>query len=142
MKRHALVVLAYLVATFGIQALSHFVFNVEHYGSIPYMRAEPIFALGLASMIIQGSIFSYLYSRLAWPQPSITHALTFSWLVGGVLLSYIVLAEPAKYAVPSVPRWVLVEALAGFAQFTLFGLLLALVYRGARAKRPAPAAVQ
>src|SRR6266699_5624608 len=79
MKKHVLAVVAYLVATFATQALSHFVVNVEHYAAVTFMRAEPIFALGVASMVIQGTIFSYLYSRMSAQRRSIGHSVGFSW---------------------------------------------------------------
>src|SRR5712691_13299279 len=129
MKKHVLAVAAYLVATFATQALSHFVLNVGHYAVVAFMRAEPIFAFGVASMVIQGTILSYLYSRMAAPRRCIGHAVGFSWLVGGVLVSYIALAEPAKYVVPDVASWIAVESLAGLVQFTAFGVLLGFVYR-------------
>ncbi len=129
MKKHVLAVAAYLVATFVTQALSHFVVNVEHYAAVTFMRAEPIFALGVASMVIQGTIFSYLYSRMSAQRRSIGHSVGFSWLVGGALVSYIALAEPAKYPVPSVASWMTVELLAGLVQFSAFGVLLGFVYR-------------
>src|SRR6266436_6149730 len=130
MTKHVLTVVAYLVATFATQALSHFVLNVEHYAAVTFMRAEPIFAFGIGSMVIQGTILSYLYSRIAAPRRSIGHAVGFSWLAGGVLVSYIALAEPAKYLVPDVASWITVESLAGLVQFTAFGVLLGFVYRG------------
>ena len=136
MKKHLLTVLAYVVATFCTQALSHFGVNVEHYAAVTYMRAEPIFPLGVATMIIQGAIFSYLYSRMATPRRSMAHAVGFSWLAGGVVVSYIALAEPAKYTVPAVIPWMAIEALVGIVQYTVFGVLLGLVYRG----RPSAAA--
>jgi hypothetical protein len=129
MTKHALAVAAYLVATFATQALSHFVLSVEHYAAVTFMRAEPIFALGVASMVIQGTILSYLYSRMSVPRRSIGHSVGFSWLAGSVLVSYITLAEPAKYVVPDVASWIAVELLAGFVQFTAFGVLLGFVYR-------------
>src|SRR5437879_4927033 len=77
MKKHVLAVTAYLIATFATQALSHFVVNVEHYAAVTFMRAEPIFALGVASMVIQGTIFSYLYSRMSAQRRSIGHSVGF-----------------------------------------------------------------
>jgi hypothetical protein len=44
-------------------------------------------------------------------------------------VSYIALAEPAKYAVPNVATWVMVEVVAGAVQYTLVGLALALAHR-------------
>jgi hypothetical protein len=62
MKRHALAVLGYLVATFATQALSHFPVFAPHYAQVGYMKAEPIFALGLSSMLLQGTILSFVFA--------------------------------------------------------------------------------
>jgi len=129
MKKHVLAVLAYGVATFGTQALSHFAVNKAHYAAVTYLRPDPIFPLGVATMLIQGSILSYLYSRLGTQARSMRHAVRFGWLTGGFLVSYIAWGEAAKYVVPAIGSWIAVEVIAGFAQFTLYGLLLGFVYR-------------
>jgi len=129
MRKHVLAVLAYVVATFGAQAVSHFGVNAAHYAAVTYLRAQPIFVLGVLSMLIQGSIMSYLYAHLSESWQSTGHAVLFAWLVGGILVSYEALAEAAKYSVPSVTSWIAVEVAAGFVQFTLFGALLGWVYR-------------
>src|SRR6266581_394628 len=64
MRKHLLAVLAYVVATFATQAASHFGVNAGHYAAVTYLRAQPIFALGVLSMLIQGSIMAYLYAQL------------------------------------------------------------------------------
>ncbi len=129
MKKHLLAVLAFVAATFITQAVSHFVINTEHYATVTYLRKEPIFALGVLAMLIQGGIFSYLYGRIVGSGHTIKGAVKFAWLVGGFLVSYIALAESAKYSVPAVIPWIAVEAVAGFVQFTFYGVLLGLVYR-------------
>ena len=129
MRKHLLAVLAYVVATFATQAASHFGVNAAHYAAVTYLRAQPIFVLGVLSMLIQGSIMSYLYAHLSESWQSTGHAVLFAWLVGGILVSYEALAEAAKYSVPSVTSWIAVEVAAGFVQFTLFGALLGWVYR-------------
>jgi len=80
-------------------------------------------------MLIQGSILSYLYSRLVTQERSIRHAVRFGWLTGGFLVSLNRLGGAAKYVVPAIGSWIAVEVIAGFAQFTLYGLLLGFVYR-------------
>src|SRR5207244_11721059 len=130
MRKHFLAVLAYVVATFATQAVSHFGVNAAHYAAVTYLRAQPIFALGVLSMLIQGSIMSYLYTQLPQSGRSIGHAVLFAWLVGSILVSYEALAEAAKYGVPSVASWIAVEVAAGFVQFTFYGVLLGLVHRG------------
>ena len=47
--------LIYLVATFVVQATSHFAINRAHYASVTFLRAEPIFVLGILSMLLQGA---------------------------------------------------------------------------------------
>lgn len=130
MKKRVLSVLAYMVATFGVQATSHFVINKDHYAALPFYSKDPIFALGVLSMVIQGSILAYVYPRVTSDgRRSFAGACKFAWLAGGILVSYMSLAEAAKFIIPSVSGWVIVEGLAGFAQFTVYGLLLGLVYR-------------
>jgi hypothetical protein len=123
-----LTVLAYVLVTFAVQAVSHFAINAEHYRSISFMRAQPIFFLGVLSMLIQGTVFGLLFPVFDRGPSRIRSGLLFSWILGGFLASYIVLAEPGKYAIPSVASWVRVELVAAAAQFTLFGLLLGLVH--------------
>lgn len=135
MKRAALTVLAYVVATFAVQAISHFVLNAEHYAQLEYLRKEPIIPLGILSMLVQGGVIAYLYPRLKDAGRSIAHAVVFAWLIGAVLVSYIAFGEAGKYAVPSIGSWLAVELSAGFAQFTLFGVLLGLVHRRSAPRR-------
>src|SRR2546425_6639738 len=56
-----LTVLAYVAATFGVQGASHFAVFAAHYAAIPIMRAEPVIAMGLGSMLIQGVLFALLF---------------------------------------------------------------------------------
>ena len=129
MRKHLLAVLAYVVATFATQAVSHFGVNAAHYAAVTFVRAQPIFALGVLAMLIEGSIMAYLYAQVPGAGRSIGHAVVFAWLVGGIVVSYPALAEAGKYSVPSVASWIAVEVAAGFVQFTLYGALLGWVYR-------------
>ena len=124
-----LTVLSYVLTTFVVQAISHFVINVEHYRTITYLRPEPIFALGVLSMIIQGTVFGFLFPVFNQTGSPVRNGLLFSWTLGAFLASYIVLGEAGKEAIPSVAAWVRVEFLAAAAQFTIFGVLLGLVNR-------------
>jgi hypothetical protein len=127
-----LTVLAYVVSTFGVQGLSHFVVNTEHYAAIGILRAQPIVRMGLLSMLIQGSIFAGLFPVFNRGPRTIRNALIFSWTIGAFLASYIVLGEAGKYAIPSIGRWIAVELTAAAVQFTLFGLLLGALHRPQR----------
>lgn len=136
----ALTVVAYALTTFAVQGTSHFVINADHFANIPIMRAEPLIALGITSMLVQGLIFAWLYPTYAQGASSLRTSIGFAWLIGGFLASYVVLGEAGKYAIPSVSNWIAVEVTASFVQFTLFGVWLGLIHRTG-ATRPAVATV-
>jgi hypothetical protein len=117
-------IVAYVVSTFAVQATSHFAINRGHYAAVPFLRTEPVFALGLLAMIIQGALLTYFYSRHAGTAGGWKRGWAFGVTAGAFFVSYSVLAEPAKYTVPSIPSWMLVEGVAGFVQFSLFGVAL------------------
>lgn len=129
MTKHVLAVLAYFVATFATQAASHFGVNTAHYAAVTYMRHEPVFQLGMLAMLAQGIALSYLYSRTVSAGRSLFDGLRFGWIAGSVLVSYIALAEAAKYNVPDISSWLVTEIGAGFVQFTIYGVLLGLIYK-------------
>jgi len=135
----ALGTLGYVVVTFLTQGTSHFAINREHYAAVASLRTEPIFALGIASMLIQGSILSYLYPIFCRGGSSWIKGLGYGVLIGVFFVSYPALAEPGKYIVPSIPSWIMVEGSVGLIQFGLFGLLLAAIYRSLSDHRVVPA---
>jgi hypothetical protein len=129
MPRHILSVLAYVAATFATQATSHFLINPGHYAEVSFMRKDPIFPLGILSMVIEGAVLSLLFSALPRSGRWLADGLKFGWLAGAFAIGYAALAEAAKYHVPSVGSWILVESLAAFVQFTLAGMAIGFIHR-------------
>jgi len=132
MIRHVIAVLAYVAATFLVQGLSHFLVFKAHYDAIPFATQRPVFALGLLSMLIQGSVLSYVFTNSKFIERGVLGALSLGWLLGAFLVSYEAFAEPAKYTVPDIASWALIELASGAVQYTLIGLALGLVHRRAR----------
>lgn len=126
--KHILSILGYIAATFATQATSHFAIFSKHYTAVAHIKSEPVFVLGFLSMIIQGAVVSYVYASSRFAGRSLFDAIKLAWLFGAFLISYIALAEAAKYSVPSVPSWIAVEIAVGFVQFTLVGLVLWLAH--------------
>lgn len=126
-----LTVLAYVVTTFGVQGTSHFAINKEHYAAISIMRPEPLIALGITSMLIQGLIFAWLFPVFMRASSPVKSGVVFSLTIGAFLASYIVLGEAGKYSVPSLSSWIGVEATAALVQYAVFGTLLGLLHRPA-----------
>jgi hypothetical protein len=90
-------------------------------------------------MLIQGTALSSLYARSQWARSSMLSSLQFGWLVGVFLVSYLALAEAAKYTVPAVLPWLGTEIAVGFVQFTIYGALLGLLDVQRRDSRAAAA---
>lgn len=120
---------AFVAASFTVQALSHFVLAADHFAAVPFMRPEPIMAMGVGTMFIQGALLTGVFSRFGRAETLGRDALAYALAMGTFLGAYIALVEPAKYAVPSIGSWVMVEGPAALVQFTLFGLGLRLVFR-------------
>jgi hypothetical protein len=134
---HVLTVIGYVVITFVVQGSSHLAINQAHYAEIPFTRADPIIPLALAALLIQGSVMSYIHTRLT--DGTLAGALRTSWLLGAFLLSYIALAQPGDFQAPSILSWTLTEAWVSAIQFTLIGIMLWFVHGRFGAARMAAA---
>jgi len=128
MKKIIIGTLIFILVSFIVQALSHFVINVAHFASISFMRSEPIMTLGIFTMIIQGVVLSYFYRFYKHIDSDWKTGLKYGLLIGAFFVSYIALVEPSKYQVPNITNWILVESIAGLIQFSLFGILLGIAY--------------
>ena len=128
MKRTVIGTLLFIIVSFASQSISHFVINAEHYASIPFMRKEPIFALGFLTMIMQGIVLSYLFGLYSKNEFTIKKGFLFGLIISALFVSYPTLVEPAKYQVTHISSWILVEGSVGLIQFCLFGILLGMSF--------------
>ena len=124
MTAHVLTVVGYILATLLVQGTSHFAINAAHYAAVDFNRAEPIFALGVGAMIVQGAVLSAVYIRSRFADGRLISALQLSWLFGAFLASYMALALAGEYEVPSIASWIVTEMWVAAIQFTLIGLAL------------------
>jgi len=129
MLKHMLSVLAFIIVSFSVQGLNHFLINKAHYGEIEFARAEPILSLGFLTMIIQGLILSLALAKIAPTGTTFRDGLSVSLAFGLFLASYIALAEPAKYAAPSVSSWMITEGIASTIQFVIVGLCITFIHQ-------------
>ncbi len=86
-------------------------------------------ALGFLTMIIQGFILTFVMTKISSTGAPLKDELLVSLSFGLFLAAYIALAEPAKYAAPSIPSWVLTEGLVSTIQFVVFGVVLGLIHQ-------------
>src|SRR3977135_2702352 len=121
----------YLIPTFPIAFVGHLVLFEPQYHALHIYRADPIIPFGLASMTIQGVVFSWAFPRLlAGNRGSILRdGLLYG--LGAALLSwsFTTLAVAAKHPMASISDYVLLETAFTVLQFLLVGTLIALAYR-------------
>lgn len=117
------------MVSFVVQGLNHFVINTNHYANIDFARLEPLMALGFLTMVVQGFILTFALARIAPGGATIKDGMAVSLSFGLFLGFYIAVAEPAKYAAPSISSWMVTEGVASTIQFVWFGLVLGWIHQ-------------
>ncbi|MBI4548687.1 MAG: DUF1761 domain-containing protein [Ignavibacteriae bacterium] len=128
-KKFWLAALGYIVITFIIAAFWHLVIFKDVYDQLGiFTRKEPIIPLGLASMILQGLVLSYLYPLFRRGNSPIKEGLKFGILMGIFMGSNAVLAEAGKQQVSSLSTWLLLEGVYYLLQFAIVGVVIGSIY--------------
>jgi len=124
---------AYVLPTFPLGYSWHLSTFKAQYDSLGLYRSDVIIPMGLASMVLQGLIFAYLYPHLFSTAPAdwITSAMQFFLVFGGLAWSFIVLPVAAKYNMTSVSRFIALETAFTVLQYAISAPLIALAWRDA-----------
>lgn len=120
--------LAYIIVTFPLAVIWHVVLFEEKYKAFGYFEGDPSFALGLATIIIQGCVLSFLYPFVAFTGSAISRGLKFSLLIGVFFWSSHVLAFVAKQIVASSLSFIVMESFYLLLQFGIFGILIGIIF--------------
>lgn len=140
-KRFLLAVLAYLVPTFPLGYFWHLSIFADRYHQLAMFREPVIIPMGLASMLIQGTLFAWAYPRLFghlkdWK----AGALGFGVFFGLLAWSFMVLPVAAKYRMTSVSDFMMLETGFTLLQYLVVSPCVALAYRSVHAGPGFPAA--
>ncbi|MGE0667235.1 MAG: hypothetical protein AB7O49_11820 [Sphingomonadales bacterium] len=130
-RRFWLGLAAYLVPTFPLGYFWHLSWFAPQYHQLEAYRPDVIIPLGLASMIIQAALLSWLYPRLFGGAPGgwLAKGLKFGLLVGLFAWTLSTLAVGAKHVMTSVPLFVQLETAFTIVQYAITGPLIALAWR-------------
>ena len=139
--RYGAAVLAYVVPSFVLGLAWHLFLFDAYYQRLEIYRPDIIVPFGLVSMLIQASVFAWLFDKAFARRPGtwLFRGLTYA-AVGGVLSwSFTTLAVAAKNVMTSVPDYLLVETAFTIAQWVIVGPLtaLAFAYTGSAARTEA-----
>jgi hypothetical protein len=131
MKRYMLAVLAYLVPTFALGFVWHLVLFQSYYEELAIYRRDVIIPFGFLSMLIQASIFAWLYDKAFAGGRSHLLSRSFRYGAAGAVLSwsFTTLAVAAKNLMASVPDYLLIETAFTITQWALVAPLTVLALR-------------
>jgi hypothetical protein len=124
-------VAAYLVPTFPIAFVWHLVLFEPNYHALRIYRDDPIIPFGLASMVIQSVIFSWVFPRIfANRRGSVLKSgLLYGFGLGLLSWSFTTLAVAAKHPMSSISDYVVLETGFTVLQYLIVGPLIALAHR-------------
>ncbi|QDU51700.1 hypothetical protein [Gimesia panareensis] len=129
-KKILLGTLGYAAVTFPLAYVWHLVAFKTTYEKLGYIsREEPIIVFGFFAILLQGAILALIYPFLCRGMSLIKGAATMALVIGIYHWTMHVLAAAAKQKIEPLSLWFGVETAYLVIQFTLAGLLLALIYR-------------
>ena len=122
---------AYIVPTFPLGYFWHLSTFKARYDALEMYRPDVIIPIGLASMLVQGLLFAYLYPRLFSTARAdwLTSAAEFFLVFGVLAWSFAVLPVAAKYKMTSVTQFVVLETAFTALQYAVVAPLIALAWR-------------
>jgi hypothetical protein len=124
-------VAAYLLPSFPIAYVWHLVAFAPAYHELAMYRDDVIIPFGLASMIIQGVAFSWVYPRVFPDREGgvLRNGLLYGLGIAALSWSFTTLAVAAKNVMTSVPTYLMLETGFTLVQFAIVGPLIALAHR-------------
>jgi hydrogenase-4 membrane subunit HyfE len=125
MKKHLLAVLAYMLPTFPLGFFWHLTIFADYYKSLDVYRENIIIPFGIASMLIQGIIWSIVYERLFSRESLSRGTLKFAILAAPLAWSFLVVAVSAKHHMSSVGGYVGIESAFIAVQYAVVSPLIA-----------------
>jgi hypothetical protein len=127
-KKIALGTLVFFVSSFVIQGLLGFVIGGEYFMSIPIMRQPPLAYLAMSATILTGIAIAVLYPITNLSGTPVVRGLKFGLLTGLLMIPFVALDLPGRFAIPSVGTWILLQGILGLVHSSVAGVLIGLVY--------------
>ena len=128
-KKIALGALAYFISSFVIQGLLGFAVAGEYFESISIFRNPPIIYLAMSQTIVSGIGFAILYPLTNFKGTPVFRGLKFGLLIGLIMVPFIALDLPARFMIPSMGTWILVQGILGILHYAIAGILIGLIYK-------------
>jgi len=141
MRRFGLGVLAYLAPTFALGFVWHLILFTGYYESLAIYRKDVILPFGFLSMLIQATLFAWIYLKAFAPRGGGLLPRGLVYAVFGAVLSwsFTTIAVAAKNVMTSVPDYLVIETAFTAVQWAIVGPLTAFAFAGAVREEPVTA---
>ena len=120
--------MAYMLPTFPLGFFWHLTIFADYYKSLNVYREDIVIPFGMASMLIQGFVWSIVYERLFAGSSVLKGALKFASLACPLAWSFMVLAVSAKHQMSSVSGYLMIETCFVLVHYAVVSPLIAAVY--------------
>ena len=120
--------LIFTFITFPYSYFWHLKLFKKKYDKWQFFEGKVSPLIGFVTIIIQGSILSYMYSTFFDNKASIMTGLSFALIIGIFHWSVQVVGMMGKNAKTRTPGFFIIETLALTGQFGIFGILISFVY--------------
>lgn len=128
MKKRIKAILAYVLPTFPLGFFWHLTVFADYYKSLNVYREDILIPFGIASMLIQGFIWSVVYERLFSGESIFRGAVKFAALACPLAWSFLVISVAAKHQMSSVSGYVQIETAFVLVHYAIISPLIAAVY--------------
>ena len=131
MKKLGLFIFAYFMITMAWAYPWHIMWFHDLYQSWGAItREHPIIPLGIAAIVIQGTVIGYLYPL--WNKGHgnpIVQGITFNLIIGLMTYTAMGFATAAKIQIEPVSDFLIYHTIFQFIQFTMTGAALGWIFR-------------
>ena len=128
MKKFIFTVIAYVVASMSIAVPWHLIWFKDVYHQMGAIgRENPIIALGMLSMVMQGIVIAYLYPRLQEDRHPVVEGIRINFILGVLIYSVMGPATVAKYQIEPVGTFLIYHTAFQTIQFILTGTVIGLI---------------
>lgn len=124
----ALATLAYFISSFVIQGILGFALAGDYFAGISILRNPPTLSLALTQTVIAGIAFALLYPKTNFSGTPVVKGLKFGLLISLIMVPFIALDLPARFIIPSMGTWILVQGILGILHYAVSGSLVGLIF--------------
>lgn len=129
MKKILLATAAYFVISMLVAYPWHVIFFKDQYEAWgAFTRAQPIMALGMSAILIQGLVFSWLYPKCYGGGNPIWEGVRFNLIVGLLVYTAMGFATAAKIQIEPISSFLIFHTIFQIIQFSLTGAAIGLIY--------------